>query len=194
MINRGIVVNRFLETNIDNVYAIGDCAEFSEPTPGRRPLEQVWYTGRMMGEAVAKTITGTRSKYLPGIWFNSAKFFDIEYQTYGGVLPQIHEKDEYFSWKHPTKNVLFRAVFESKSKRLEGVNCFGMRLRHEVFERWLTGHKTIEFVLEHLKDAVFDPEFYSQYEKDIIDKYNNEYNTKLVVKKKSWTRILNLKK
>ena len=51
----------------------------------RRPIEAVWYTGRMMGETLAQTICGNRIAYNPGHWFNSAKFFDIEYQTYGWV-------------------------------------------------------------------------------------------------------------
>src|SRR5690606_28365908 len=48
--NKGILVNRFLETNILDVYAIGDCAEQRETIGNRKPIEAVWYTGRMMGE------------------------------------------------------------------------------------------------------------------------------------------------
>jgi NADPH-dependent 2,4-dienoyl-CoA reductase/sulfur reductase-like enzyme len=51
--NRGIKVNRFLETNAPNIYAIGDCAEQHDPIGNRKPIEAVWYTGRMMGETVA---------------------------------------------------------------------------------------------------------------------------------------------
>ena len=79
--NTGILVNRFLETNIPNVYAIGDCAEQKEPVGERKAIEAVWYTGRMMGETLAQTICKERMAYSPGHWFNSAKFFDIEYQT-----------------------------------------------------------------------------------------------------------------
>ena len=82
---RGIVVNEFLETNVPDVYAIGDCAQASNPLPGRRPVEAIWYTGRMMGENVAYNICKKKIAYDPGIWFNSAKFLDIEYQVYGNV-------------------------------------------------------------------------------------------------------------
>ena len=39
--------------------------------------------------------TGNKKAYRPGHWFNSAKFFDIEYQTYGLVAAQTEnfEKD-----------------------------------------------------------------------------------------------------
>ena len=91
---KGVKVNRFLETNISNIYAIGDCAEQHVAIGSRRPIEAVWYTGRMMGETVAQTICGNRLEYKPGHWFNSAKFMDIEYQTYGWVWaqPKEHEK------------------------------------------------------------------------------------------------------
>jgi len=44
-------------------------------------------------------------------------------------------------------------------------------------------------ILEYLKDANFDPEFYSQYEEEIIAKYNQENNTQIKAAKKSWKRI-----
>jgi NAD(P)H-nitrite reductase large subunit len=74
---KGIIVNRYLETNISNIYAIGDCAEQEVAIDQRRPIEAVWYTGRMMGETLAQTICNIPTKYKPGHWFNSAKFFDI---------------------------------------------------------------------------------------------------------------------
>ena len=99
---RGVKVNRYLETNIPDVYAIGDCAEQHEAIGNRRPIEAVWYTGRMMGETLAQTICGNRIQYKPGHWFNSAKFLDIEYQTYGWVHGKKGKPDyeEQFHWKH----------------------------------------------------------------------------------------------
>ena len=60
--NLGILVNRHLETSEKNVYAIGDCAEFRNPLEGRKQIEQVWYTGKIMGETIAETITGERTE------------------------------------------------------------------------------------------------------------------------------------
>ncbi|PCJ28570.1 MAG: FAD-dependent oxidoreductase [Flavobacteriales bacterium] len=185
--NRGVLVNEFLETNIPEVYAAGDCAEFHQHPTGRRNLEQVWYTGRIMGETVAQTICGNKTPYKPGMWFNSAKFFDIEYQTYGNVKSELDEGHNEFYWENG--NIALHFVYEKVSKKLIGVNSFDMRLRHEIFDKWLTDGKTIEFVLEHLKDANFDTEFYKKHEEEIINKYNIENNTQLKVKKRNWKRI-----
>ena len=190
--NRGIIVNRFLETSQKSVYAIGDCAEFEEAIGDRRKIEQVWYTGRMMGEAVANTICGNKTAYSPSYWFNSAKFFDIEYQTYGSVHPELQKGQSDFYWKHPKSNKCLHFVYESESRKFIGVNALGVRLRHHCFDDWLTKEKSIEYVLEHLKDANFDPEFYKSHEKIILQKFNHENNTHLIPKKKSWKRLLGL--
>jgi NAD(P)H-nitrite reductase large subunit len=188
--NRGILVGKDLQTNIPGVYAIGDCAEFKEPVAGRRSIEQVWYTGRIMGETVAQTITGNPCEYTPGNWFNSAKFFDVEYQTYGWVFPNLPEGQKDFYWEHEKGKMCMHFVFEKKSRKFIGINTFGIRLRHNVFDGWLNESASIELVLEHLKDANFDPEFYTQYELEVVAKFNAENGTAIQPKKKSWKRIL----
>jgi len=188
---KGVLVNRFLETNIKDVYAIGDCAEQNEAIGLRRNIEAVWYTGRMMGETLAQTICGKPREYNPGHWFNSAKFLDIEYQTYGWVFSERNKKEyeTYFQWKHSKQNSCITISYDSKTQQFLGINTFGIRMRHDKFNLWLTEEQSIQYVLKHLKDANFDPEFYSLYEKQIIAKFNLENNTQLRVKSKSWKRI-----
>ncbi|MDO6738166.1 NAD(P)/FAD-dependent oxidoreductase [Wenyingzhuangia sp. 2_MG-2023] len=188
-LGRGVKVNRKLETNIPNIYAIGDCAEQHEGIGERRPIEAVWYTGRMMGETVARTICGTPSDYQPGHWFNSAKFLDIEYQTYGWIWAKPRENEARFYWEHKDGKKCIHINYDKNTKAFIGINNFGIRMRHNVFDKWLTENRTIEYVLEHLKDANFDPEFYVQHEREIIQKFNTENGTSLVAKKKSWKRI-----
>jgi len=191
-LGRGVLVNRQLETSIPNIYAIGDCAQQHEGIGERRPIEAVWYTGRMMGETVARTICGQPTEYKPGHWFNSAKFLDIEYQTYGWVWAQPREEEARFYWEHQNGKICIHFNYDKTSRKFIGLNTFGIRLRHKVFDKWLVEERTIEYILEHLKDANFDPEFYKQYEEEILLKFNKENNTQLISKKKSWKRILNL--
>lgn len=192
--DRGVLVNRFLETNIKGVYAIGDCAEQRKAIGQRRPIEAVWYTGRMMGETVAQTICGNPCEYKPGHWFNSAKFMDIEYQTYGWVWAKQRENENRFFWKHKDGKKAIHLNFDKESLEFIGINTFGIRMRHEFFDRVLTEKQTVHYVLEHLADANFDPEFYKQYAQDIISKFNMEQGTNLQVKKKAWKRIFNIAK
>lgn len=186
---RGVKVNRYLETNIKDIYAIGDCAEQNEAIGQRRPIEAVWYTGRMMGETVAQTICDNRIQYKPGHWFNSAKFIDIEYQTYGWVWAQPKENEARFYWEHKDGKKCIHINYDKNTHEFIGINNFGIRMRHEFFDKVLTEKRSIEYVLEHLADANFDPEFYKLHEPEIVAKFNKENNTNIQLKKKSWKRI-----
>ena len=176
---RGVKVNRHLETNVPDVYAIGDCAEQHEPIGNRRPIEAVWYTGRMMGEAVAQTICGNKTPYNPGHWFNSAKFLDIEYQTYGWVNSDQRKPDheEHFHWMHKDGKKCITMAIHKDSGEFLGLNTFGIRMRHETFDKWLTEKRSADYVMEHLKEANFDPEFFSKHEKEILQAYKNQLVT-----------------
>ena len=80
-------------------------------------------------------------------------------------------------------------VFDSETRALIGINNFGIRMRHEFFDKMLTDKKPVTYVLEHLADANFDPEFYKLHEKEIVEKFNQENGTNIQLKKKSWKRI-----
>ena len=188
-IGRGVKVNRFLETNIENIYAIGDCAEQHEAIGFRRAIEAVWYTGRMMGETVAQTICGNKIEYKPGHWFNSAKFIDIEYQTYGWVWAQPKENEARFYWEHKDGTKCIHLNYDKNTREFIGINNFGIRMRHAFFDRILNEKRSVDYVLEHLADANFDPEFYKLHESEIVAKFNQENNTNIQLKKKSWKRI-----
>ncbi|SDS46352.1 NAD(P)/FAD-dependent oxidoreductase [Christiangramia echinicola] len=168
---RGILVDEFLQTNIEDVYAIGDCAQLKQPAPHRNSIEAVWYAGRMMGETLAQTLTGHKIKYKPGNWFNSAKFFDIEYQTYGKVSAIPGDDERYFHWQHKDSTKAITIAFDSKSNKFLGINTFGIRMRHPVFDKWLTEDRKIDYVLANLKQANFDPEFYMRHEKEIFKSF-----------------------
>ena len=167
-LNRGVLVNRMLETSEPDVYAIGDCAEQRQPIGNRPAIEAVWYTGRMMGETLAQTLCGHPMQYNPGHWFNSAKFFDIEYQTYGWVFPKPKQGDVDFYWEHADGKKCIHIQYEKETRIFKGINTFGIRLRHEVFDRWLTQKATIDEVLKNFNLANFDPEFFERHESEII--------------------------
>tara|TARA_R110002049_G_scaffold122465_2_gene277294 strand:+ start:4082 stop:5386 length:1305 start_codon:yes stop_codon:yes gene_type:complete len=176
---KGVKVNRYLETNIPDIYAIGDCAEQHEGIDQRKPIEAVWYTGRMMGETLAQTICGNKMQYKPGHWFNSAKFLDIEYQTYGWVFGELGRPDyeKHFHWKHEDDTKCITVAYHKDTNEFLGINTFGIRMRHETFDKWLTEKRDVDYVITHLPEANFDPEFYSHYEADILSAYNKTLQT-----------------
>jgi len=190
--NRGILADDHLQTNLPDVFAIGDCVELRQPRPGRRAIEAIWYTGRMMGETVAHNVLATSEStektslqvYNPGIWFNSAKFFDIEYQVYGDIRPQLPEDQATLYWEHPLGKKSIRITYHRESGSVLGFNLMGVRYRHEVCEKWIQRGVHIETVLQNLGLANFDPEFSKQHEADLIAVYNRQTGKNLILKQK----------
>lgn len=173
--NRGILADAFLQTNTPDVYAAGDCVELRSPRPGRRPIEAVWYTGRMMGETVAYNICHGPQAYDPGIWFNSAKFFDIEYQIYGDVpVAYDNGKATLFWGDSASGKRSIRMVYDEVSGCVLGFNLMGIRYRHEVCERWIAQQTPVEEVLQNLSLANFDPEFFPEFEAQVVAQYNRQ--------------------
>ena len=58
-----------------------------------------------------------------------------------------------------------------------GINTFGIRMRHDTFDRWLSEKRDVDYVIAHLAEANFDPELYKSYEGDIRSAYNNQLQT-----------------
>ena len=162
--DRGVLIDDHFRTNYPNIFSAGDCAQFRQALPGRKAVEQVWYTGKIQGATVAANICGKSQTYQPGHWFNSAKFFDLEYQTYGLVLAEKPVDTNWFWWQDDAGQRGIRLQWNSATKAFTGLNCFGIRIRHEVCNDWLNNQTSIKQVVKELRKANFDPEFFKSYE------------------------------
>jgi NADPH-dependent 2,4-dienoyl-CoA reductase/sulfur reductase-like enzyme len=161
---RGILVDRSFRTSVPHVHAAGDCAEI-HLEDGRNRVEQLWYTGKMHGELLARVLAGEDAVYDRGIEFNSAKFFDLEYQTYGQVKRDVPgEKNLY--WEAADGLHAMRVVYTDDS--VIGFNSLGIRYRHRTCERWIRERRSVEHVLANLPEANFDPEFARRHERDMV--------------------------
>ncbi|UOQ82138.1 NAD(P)/FAD-dependent oxidoreductase [Hymenobacter sp. 5414T-23] len=172
--DRGILVDEQLQTSQPNVFAAGDCAQHRQPGPDEVPIEQLWYTGRQQGETVAYTICGQPRPYQRGPWFNSAKFFQLEYQTYGRVPAHTAAGTHSVCWQHPNGQHLLRINFREDGT-VVGMNTLGIRQRHEVWDQWLRNATSITQVLSELRTANFDPEFYRRHEAAVIDQFTRQF-------------------
>jgi len=176
--DKGILVNENLQTGIDSIYAVGDCAQIREPREGRRPVEPVWYVGRMMGEVLGQRLAGKSISYLPGPWFNSAKFYDIEYMVYGNVKPKPDSEQTHF-FHELGENKFITVAYHPETELFQGINSFGIRLRHPYFDKALREKKKVGEVIARIEKANFDPEFYKKWPSDFKKAFEKETNIKL---------------
>lgn len=150
-IGRGIKVDASFQTSIPSIYAAGDCAEIGSPAF----VEQLWYSARRQGEFAAQSMLGDKVSYARPIFYNSSKFFEIEFTTVGLAHPGPEDR-EYFS-SVPGRPVSVRMIGHNGA--FAGISLLGSRWRHEMFERWIAERRSIAFVVENLQQAQFDVEF-----------------------------------
>ncbi|GAB4431754.1 MAG: FAD-dependent oxidoreductase [Turneriella sp.] len=172
VVRRGIVTDQFLRTTDERIYAAGDAAEVPLPS-GESKVQQIWYTGRLQGEVaganLAAAITGkTPTAYDPGIYFNSARFFTLDYQTYGQVPVTAGETDSLL-WQNSAEGKLLRISYDpaKPGRPVTGFNALGLRLLHPVCEAWIRESTPLEAVVQDFDRAIFDPEFSKRYTKHL---------------------------
>jgi NAD(P)H-nitrite reductase large subunit len=155
-VDKGILVDEEFRTNLPDVFAIGDCARIQR-ADGSSLNETIWYAAKRHGGLVGEhALWGDPVRYEPPIFFNSSKFFDIEYTTVGDVA-RLPAETLTTLLRHPKKNATVRVVHDGE--RVLGFNMLGARWDHETLMRWIYEKRSAEYVLAHLREAQFDVEF-----------------------------------
>ena len=165
-----IEVDDALRTSDQDIFAAGDCANVTWADGSRRP-EQLWYTAREQGRVAAQSMLGETAVYRRGPWYNSAKFFDIEWTTVGD-LPVAVNMDgspaplpaDSRTWFQASPETCVSQRVVSRGERVVGFNFLGSRFDHEPLLRWIAEGRTLDYVLAHLGEAQFDEEFSPRFE------------------------------
>lgn len=191
-VDKGILVDNYLRTNIPDVYAAGDCAQVRQPGKFRKGVEPLWYTGKIMGETAAYNLCDRPVAYDPGIWFNSAKFFDIEYQVYGQVAVKESDNEQAHVFNQGTDGKRsVRLSYYPGDGAFMGLLALGSRWRQEVCEEWIRRKTHIEEVLAQLELGNFDQEFSPDMCKGLREAYKKKTGKLIkVAGKRSLNRVM----
>jgi len=83
-INKGILANEYLETNVPDVYTAGDVAEFNDIVLGERIQLGNWVNAQMQGRAAALNMLG-QHKPFKAVSFYTAQGFGLNIAMSGDV-------------------------------------------------------------------------------------------------------------
>lgn len=160
-----VEVDESLRTNAPGVWAAGDCANVTWIDGSRRP-EQLWYTARDQGRVAASSMCGGEAVYRREAWYNSAKFFDLEYTTAGWVPVSLDFENRPIAadpgirtWFQRRAGALASERIICRGERVVGFNMLGGRWNHERLLEWIHERRSLDWVLARLHEAQFDEEF-----------------------------------
>jgi NAD(P)H-nitrite reductase large subunit len=84
-IDRGILVNEYLQTNDPDIFAAGDVAQAYDPLTGRSILDSLWAPARQQGFSAGLNMAGKRTAYLKVPPFNVTRLAGLTTTIIGTV-------------------------------------------------------------------------------------------------------------
>ncbi|NLY45980.1 MAG: NAD(P)/FAD-dependent oxidoreductase, partial [Tissierella sp.] len=134
--NRGIIVDKYLKTNVDNIYAAGDVAEYNGLVLG------LWTTGNEQGKIAATNILGGNAEYNHPKPFSSLRIGDIKLFSTGNIL----DYDDVYEYKNESQNTTKKLFV--KDNNLIGAILFGDIKHMNLFKNAVFSNVSIDAFLK----------------------------------------------
>lgn len=85
MVERGILVNEYLQTNDPDIYAAGDVAQVYDPMTGHSVMDSLWAPARQQGHAAGLNMAGQKTAYVKSPPFNVTRLAGLTTTIIGTV-------------------------------------------------------------------------------------------------------------
>ena len=86
-VNRGVIVDRQMQTSVADVYACGDVAEAFDFIYRENRLTPIWPNAYAGGRTAGRNMAGIPDKYPGGTAMNAVKYFGVKIVSAGLVVP-----------------------------------------------------------------------------------------------------------
>ncbi|MCW4034502.1 MAG: FAD-dependent oxidoreductase [Candidatus Bathyarchaeota archaeon] len=152
-VNRGIVVDRHMQTSVADVYACGDVAEAHDFLINGNRLLPLWPLAHLGGRVAGYNMAGKQTEYEGGTVMSSLKYFDLPVITVGTVNPQNISDYEVLVEYKPEKTVYKKILL--KDGKIEGFIFLGDLEKAGIFFRLLKNSVDVT----EIKDMLLSEDF-----------------------------------
>ncbi len=84
-IDRGILADEYMRTNVSDIYAAGDAAQVYDPRSGHSILDSLWGTARDQGRAAGLNMAGKQTAYIKSVPSNVTRLAGLTTTIIGAV-------------------------------------------------------------------------------------------------------------
>lgn len=123
-VDRGILVNEYLQTNDPAIYAAGDVAQVYDPSTGTSIIDSLWGTARQQGHTAGLNMAGKKTPYTKSMPFNVTRLAGLTTTIIGTVgrgkdddMVGIARGDSE-TWRQLPEALVAHSGFEVNSLRL----------------------------------------------------------------------------
>jgi NAD(P)H-nitrite reductase large subunit len=181
-IDRGILVNEYLQTNDTAIYAAGDVAQAYDPLSGRSILDSLWAPARQQGHVAGLNMAGHKTAYVKTPPFNVTRLAGLT-TTIIGTVGRGRDEDlvgiargDSETWRQLPDSMVAQTGFEVNrlrllvgEKTLLGAIVMGDQKLSLPLEKIISEHVDISSIREQLlasnaKASDVIAEFWSHYQ------------------------------
>ena len=152
-LNRGIVVDRTMQTSIPDVYACGDVAEAYDFLIDQKRLLPLWPLAHLGGRVAGYNMAGKKAEYEGGTVMSSLKYFELPVIAVGTVNPENVDDYEVLVELKPEKTIYKKILL--KDGKIVGFIFLGDIEKAGIFFRLLKNHVDVS----KIKDALLSEDF-----------------------------------
>lgn len=123
-VDRGILVNEYMQTNDPDIFAAGDVAQVYDPVSGQSVLDSLWGPAREQGRAAGLNMAGRQTAYRKAVPFNVTRLAGLTTTIIGMVgsgrdddLVGIARGDSE-TWRHLPEAIIAQSGFDVNRLRL----------------------------------------------------------------------------
>jgi NAD(P)H-nitrite reductase large subunit len=107
--NRGILVDKFMQTNVHDIFAAGDVAEAFDFVLNENRLLPLWPLAMIEGKIAGYNMAGKKTDYSGGTSMSALKYFEVPIISVGVANPKDESTHEILV-KHDTEKDIYKKL------------------------------------------------------------------------------------